>query len=202
MRIHHSILISTIIYLSASTLAMSKQFYIRLQHGELNLLSISPSSIINSYFYFYFPGISGGFAPPNPTSVQQITSSLSGGAPSVLLQTTTRGPGQRRLPDEPTAESTLPSSTITKVDKLVAELESILKKLPTELPPGSKDIYGMDIGLTFGNENVEWMNGGPQGCGGGFSEVEVTEAEREEFKRAVAIVEELVKLGQVDTAAA
>jgi hypothetical protein len=134
--------------------------------------------------------------------VQQLTSSLSNGVPSILLQTTTRGPGQRRLPDEPTAQSTLPSSTTTDVDRLVTELKAILKKLPTENPPGSKDIYGLDVGLMFGSDDLEWMNGGPQGCGGGVSTVEATDAEREEFKKAVAIVEELVKLGQAETTAA
>lgn len=164
----------------------------------------------------YWPklvGIAGGFAPPNPTSVQQITSSLNdGGTSSILLQTTTRDPDQRRLPDEPTAQSTFKHDAVVdnatkekvgdRVSKLVGELEAILRKLPMESPPGSKDIYGMDIGLTFGSDNVEWMNGGPQGCGGGVSDVEATDAEREEFKKALAIVDELVKLGQVDTATA
>ncbi|KAG8802822.1 hypothetical protein FRC17_006332 [Serendipita sp. 399] len=151
---------------------MSKQFYIRLTHG-----------------------ITGGIVPPNPTSVQTLTSSLADGQSSVLFQRTTRKPEERSLPDEPTTQATLPSSTHSKVDDLIEELEGILKELPTEQPPGSKDIYGLDIGLMYGSDNVEWMNGGPAGCGGGWSDTEVTDKQIEQFKRAVAIVEELGKLG-------
>ncbi|KAG8823152.1 hypothetical protein FRC17_009393 [Serendipita sp. 399] len=151
---------------------MSKQFCIRLTHG-----------------------ITGGIVPPNPTSVQRLTFSLADGQASVLFQRTTRKPEERSLPDEPTAQATLPSSSHSKVDDLIEELEGILKKLPTEQPPGSKDIYGLDIGLRYGSDNVEWMNGGPAGCGDGWSDTEVTDEQIEQFKRAVAIVEELGKLG-------
>ncbi|CAG8721517.1 3416_t:CDS:1, partial [Acaulospora colombiana] len=144
--------------------------------------------------------ITGGFAPPNPTSVQTFTSSLSDGNASILFQQTKRAHDQKRLPDEPTAQATLPTSSHTKVDELISELEGILKKLPTENPPGSKDIYGEDIGLMYGSDNVEWINGGPAGCGEGQSSVEATEEDKKNFKRAIAIVEELAKLGQVDVA--
>jgi len=93
----------------------------------------------------------------------------------------------------------LPTSDVKKIDQLVAELEKILKDLPTEQPPGSADIYGMDIGLMYGSDKVEWMNGGPEGCGGGLSGVIATDEQKEQFKRAVAIVEELAELGKVDT---
>lgn len=38
-----------------------------------------------------------------------------------------------------------------------------------------------------------WMNGGPQGCGGGSSEVQATDEEKSKFRRAVEIVNELIK---------
>jgi hypothetical protein len=88
---------------------------------------------------------------------------------------------------------------VKEIDELVAELEKILKDLPTEQPPGSADIYGMDIGLMFGSDKVEWANGGPQGCGGGTSEVTATDEQRQRFKRAVEIVEKLAALGKVET---
>ena len=36
------------------------------------------------------------------------------------------------------------------------------------------------------------MNGGPEGCGGGTSEVQPTPEEKAKFKRAVDIVHEIV----------
>ena len=76
--------------------------------------------------------------------------------------------------------------------KLVEELEAILKKLPTEQPPGSEDIYGLNTGIAFKSGDFEWCNGGPQGCGGGESFVKATEEEKAQFKRAVEIVEQIV----------
>ncbi|KIM23179.1 hypothetical protein M408DRAFT_332477 [Serendipita vermifera MAFF 305830] len=156
---------------------MPKQFYIRVTHG-----------------------ITGGFAPATPTSVQQITSSLSGSAATIQLQTTTRAKDQAKLPDAPTAESVLPSSSHNKVDELVTELEEIFKKLPREDPPGSKDIYGMDVGIVFGSDAVQWQNGGPAGCGEGFSQTDATDADKKEFTRALEIIDKLTSLGQVETA--
>lgn len=144
-------------------------------------------------------GITGGFAPPNPTSVQTLTSSLSDGAPSILLQQHKRAPSERKLPDDPTHTATLPSSATSEVDGLIAELEGILQKLPTEDPPGSDDIYGSDIGLMYGSDKITWANGGQQGCGGGTSNVQATDEQKDSFRRAVAIVEKLAALGQAET---
>lgn len=66
-----------------------------------------------------------------------------------------------------------------------------MQDLPTEQPPGSEDIYGLDTGLAFGSDELEWSNGGPQGCGGGTSFVQVTAEQKERFKRAVEIVNHL-----------
>jgi hypothetical protein len=77
-------------------------------------------------------------------------------------------------------------------DSLVEELHGILKELPTEHPPGSEDIYGLDTSIMWQDDVLQWQNGGPQGCGGGSSMVQATKEQKEKFKRAVAIVEELV----------
>lgn len=86
------------------------------------------------------------------------------------------------------------SFTDTDADsqKLVDELHDILKTLPTEQPPGSEDIYGLDTSIAWGSDDLMWMNGGPQGCGGGTSSVQASNEEKAKFRRAVDIVNELV----------
>ena len=79
-----------------------------------------------------------------------------------------------------------------EASELVDELHSILKKIPTEFPPGSEDIYGMDTSIAWGSEDLQWSNGGPQGCGGGQSQRQPNEEEKAKFKRAVEIVNKLV----------
>jgi hypothetical protein len=61
-----------------------------------------------------------------------------------------------------------------------------------EDPKGSEDIYGMDTSIAWGSDDLEWYNGGPQGCGGGNSTVKATAKDKAKFKRAVEIVNELV----------
>ena len=75
--------------------------------------------------------------------------------------------------------------------ELLSELRTILSSIPTESPPGSEDIYGLDTSIAFGSEDLVWMNGGPQGCGHGESSVKATEEDKVKFKRAIAIVKEL-----------
>jgi hypothetical protein len=75
---------------------------------------------------------------------------------------------------------------------LVEELHGILRELPTEYPPGSEDIYGLNTSIMWQDEVLQWQNGGPQGCGGGTSMVQATEAQKEKFRRAVTIVDELI----------
>ena len=76
---------------------------------------------------------------------------------------------------------------------LLEELYCILKTIPTEIPPGSEDIYGLDISITWGSDDLQWMNGAPDGCIQGHSEVQPTEEEKAKFKRAVNIFNELVQ---------
>ena len=91
------------------------------------------------------------------------------------------------------------SSAVTKrisVDDhtaLIDELHSILKEIPTEFPPGSEDIYGLDTSIAWGSEDLQWYNGGPSGCGGGHSETQASAEDKKKFKRAVEIVNELTR---------
>ena len=51
----------------------------------------------------------------------------------------------------------------------------------------------MDTGIACGSEDLMWMNGGPQGCGGGVSQVQASDEDKRKFKRAVEIVNLLVE---------
>lgn len=94
----------------------------------------------------------------------------------------------------PSLQDALPTEvTVDETNrKLVDELYNILKSIPTESPPGSEDIYGLDTSIAFGSEDLQWMNGGPSGCGGGTSEVQASQEDKAKFRRAVDIVKELV----------
>ncbi|KAI0089425.1 hypothetical protein BDY19DRAFT_942315 [Irpex rosettiformis] len=132
-------------------------------------------------------GIAGGFAPPTPSAILTVT-----GTPdkSDLAITAAFRPD-----GTPTLQDALPKSLSKSnpgVDALVSELHDILKSLPTEQPPGSEDIYGLDTSIAFGSADLEWCNGGPQGCGGGKSFVQASDEQKTKFRRAVDIVNQLV----------
>ncbi|KAH6954199.1 hypothetical protein DER45DRAFT_570011 [Fusarium avenaceum] len=131
-------------------------------------------------------GITGGFAPPTPSAIYTIS---KGPDSEVTITSSVREDGQPML-GNPT-EKTIPS---TQINELVNELEAIFQEIPVESPPGSEDIYGLNIGLTWGTNDIEWMNGGPEGCGGGTSYVIPTPEQKQSFERAIEIIEEIVKL--------
>ncbi|KAG8697323.1 hypothetical protein FRC09_007940 [Ceratobasidium sp. 395] len=141
-----------------------QEFFVRLQHG-----------------------ITGGFAPPTPSAIHQLTRSSDEPA-NIFIQSMVRPDGEASLND--LGPKQLP---VDDHAHLVEELHSILKELPTEQPPGSQDIYGLDTSIAWGSDDLEWTNGGPQGCGGGVSDVQATPEQKEKFKRAVDIVTELTK---------
>ena len=128
-------------------------------------------------------GITGGFAPPTPEAIHTLTRPLN--KDTLNITSAVRETGT------PGLESGLPKS-IPHPEALADELHTILKELPTEQPPGSQDIYGMDISIAWGSDDLMWCNGGPQGCGGGESAVQATAEQKTKFKRAVEIVEQLV----------
>ncbi|KAJ7054212.1 hypothetical protein C8F01DRAFT_1259957 [Mycena amicta] len=130
-------------------------------------------------------GITGGFAPPAPMAI--FTMTQADGAPTLAITTSERTPGTRVLGDA------VPKS-VTPDTALVEELHAILKSLPTESPPGSEDIYGLNTSIVWGSEDLEWCNGGPAGCGRGTSEVQASDEDKDKFRRAVEIVEQLTEV--------
>ncbi|KAG8695043.1 hypothetical protein FRC08_008073 [Ceratobasidium sp. 394] len=142
-----------------------QEFFVRLQHG-----------------------ITGGFAPPTPNAIHSLSRS-SDDPNKLFIQSMVRPQGTAELVSS-FAPKDLP---VDDHSHLVDELHSILKEIPTEQPPGSEDIYGLDTSIMWGSEDLEWANGGPQGCGGGTSDVQATEEQKAKFKRAVEIVNELTQ---------
>ncbi|EAU80451.1 hypothetical protein CC1G_12116 [Coprinopsis cinerea okayama7 len=134
-------------------------------------------------------GIVGGFAPPTPDAVFTLTKPAS--AASLMVTTAVRPDGTPEL-KESAAPKEL-SITEPSTSSLVDELYTILKDLPTEQPPGSEDIYGLNTGIVFACDEFQWANGGPQGCTGGTSEVQPTEEQKQKFKRAVEIVHKIAE---------
>lgn len=133
-------------------------------------------------------GITGGFAPPDPEAIHTITRPLDRN--ELLITSAIRTAGNQGL------QGAIPKSISSENEhtaSLVEELHGILKTIPTEQPPGSEDIYGLDTSIAWGSDDLEWVNGGPQGCGGGTSIVQPTPEEKGKFKRAVEIVHELIK---------
>ncbi|KAF8273508.1 hypothetical protein EI94DRAFT_1564159 [Lactarius quietus] len=141
-------------------------------------------------------GILGGFAPPKPSAVHNLSFKPPGnpGNPYILLTS------QFPFPSDTVAAQQLdtkPKSIAISDDttKLVKELEGILRKLPVEEMPSS-DIYGRNIGIFWeGADGFTWVNSAPQGCGTFDSSVVVTEDDKKAFNRAVEITEILVQRG-------
>ncbi|EIW53769.1 uncharacterized protein TRAVEDRAFT_134014 [Trametes versicolor FP-101664 SS1] len=131
-------------------------------------------------------GITGGFAPPTPEAIITIT-----GIPTQNLLNITSAVRPKGTPSLQDGAPKSLSAADAHTAALVAELKHILSTIPTESPPGSADIYGLDTSIAFGSDDLVWQNGGPQGCGGGQSSVVPTEEEKAKFVRAVAIVKEL-----------
>ncbi|KAF8809433.1 hypothetical protein BYT27DRAFT_7162799 [Phlegmacium glaucopus] len=127
-------------------------------------------------------GITGGFAPPTPSAIHTITQPLNTNFLTIASSVGTQDIAPKHI-----------SSEDEHTASLVDELYDILKTIPTEDPPGSQDIYGLDTSIAWGSEDLQWMNGGPQGCGGGISTVQPTQGDKAKFKRAVEIVIELVQ---------
>ncbi|KAI0656694.1 hypothetical protein C8Q70DRAFT_920902 [Cubamyces menziesii] len=131
-------------------------------------------------------GITGGFAPPTPEAIVTIT-----GIPTQNLLNITSAVRPKGTPSLQDAVPKSISAADAHTAALVNELKGILKSIPTESPPGSEDIYGMDTSIAFGCDDFMWQNGGPQGCGTGESSVKATDEDKAKFKRAVEIVKEL-----------
>ena len=130
------------------------------------------------------PGIQGGFAPPKPTAIHEIKYAADTG---VTIDTHVRSAGA------PTS-TTVADTQHSAVDALVTELEGILAGLP-QADERAADIYGRDVGIFFGSDALQWRNSASEGCGAAEPETPPTEAQKQQFRRAVEISEELVALG-------
>ncbi|KAB8217100.1 hypothetical protein BDV33DRAFT_177733 [Aspergillus novoparasiticus] len=134
-------------------------------------------------------GIQGGFAPPTPTAILILAKDADNSY--ITIYESIRPDDGAGMEDKP--ERTLNSSD--EVEGLVTELYKILQDLPLEDPPGSEDIYGKDISISWSSDDFVWCNGGQQGCVGADSDVRPSETQRRKFTRAVDIVRELVDMG-------
>ena len=130
-----------------------------------------------------------GFAPATPTAIHSITRAASENSLSI----------QSAFPTNPSASSEDQPKVLSfsgtddqEHHSLVEELESILKSIPKEDPPGCEDIYGLDISIAWGSNDLQWCNAGPQGCNSFPSSVQPTEGDKKKFQRAVEIVNTLV----------
>ncbi|KAI0052657.1 hypothetical protein FA95DRAFT_1586553 [Auriscalpium vulgare] len=134
-------------------------------------------------------GITGGFAPPRPSAVHEF--SLEPSSQFIALTSQIRDHGTPTLLAHPSKSVHVSDETTA----LVNELQTILKRLPTENPP-STDIYQQDIGIFWqGSDGFSWFNAAPSGCGGFESDVKVTDDDKKAFGRAIEITEDLVSKG-------
>ncbi len=131
-------------------------------------------------------GITGGFAPPTPSALYTLDKEPSSN--NIIIETMLRPDGTPDLEQKP--EKTVP---INQNAGLIEELHEILKNLPTEQPPGSEDIYGLDTSIAWQSDDLQWWNGGPQGCGGGSSYVKASGEDKRNFERAVEILKQIAE---------
>lgn len=137
-----------------------------------------------------FTGIAGGFVPPNPSAVHDLTLEGTGSPHILLLSQFPSNPAAQQVELKP---KNIPISGDTTT--LVKELEGILRKLPTEEVP-TADIYDRDIGIFWqGPDGFMWANSAPQGCSQSEGGTVVTKEDKDAFNRAVEITEILVKRG-------
>jgi len=135
-------------------------------------------------------GIIGGFVPPTPSAVHDLTLESTSTPHILLLSQFPSAPAAQQAELKP---KNIPISDDTT--SLIKELEGILRKLPTDEVP-SADIYGKNVGIFWqGPDGFMWTNSAPQGCGESGSTVVVTKDDKEAFNRAVEITETLVKRG-------
>jgi len=139
-------------------------------------------------------GISGGFVPPRPSAVHNLSFKPPSNSHILLTSLFPFPSATATVQQLDTKPKSIAISDDTTV--LVKELEGILRKLPKEEMP-LKDIYGRDIGIFWeGADGFTWMNSAPQGCGTSDSDsVVVTEDDKKAFDRAVEITEILVQRG-------
>ncbi|ORX79708.1 hypothetical protein K493DRAFT_321011 [Basidiobolus meristosporus CBS 931.73] len=123
-------------------------------------------------------GICGGFVPPKVRRIVQFdtTSKL---VEETILQDEEYVTKSGKLPDEVT------SALVKKVERL--------RHLPTELPPFSSDIYGLDTSIIVEADDFQWGNGAPQGCAWSEPMVTISSEQKNEFQETA---QEILAVGR------
>lgn len=160
------------------------EFSLRLQYGK----SESRCNHRRVWRSWTCLGITGGFAPPTPSAIYTVTKSSPQN--QLYVSSAIRADGTAHLQDAIARPLVYHAGDTAK---LLDEVYDILKTLPMEKPIGSEDIYGLDASIAWGSDDLMWINGGPQGCGGGTSTVQPTEEQKAKFKRAVDILQVLIQ---------
>lgn len=148
--------------------------HIRLQKG--NYITWMQS---NYAWLIALTRITGGFAPPTPSSIIGID---AGDGESLQMQIT------RQF-----AEAETKTIAAANNDALIDELYGILKEIPMGPPACSEDIYGLDTGIAWMSEDLQWTNS-DNISGQGKSSVQSSSEEKKKFERAVDIIHEIADI--------
>lgn len=114
----------------------------------------------------------GGFAPANPRHVIEIQGDDEDKASIRVSKLISKH-------DYEVHEGVLQSSDIRGI---LSDVQS-LRSLPTEEPPSSQDIYGLDTAISVETKDFSWRNGGPEGCVHGESQVSANAEHKTQFKK-------------------
>lgn len=118
------------------------EYSFRLQKGS-SCLNVASSGLNR------LAGITGGFAPPTPNVIHSLTRPRT--STFLNIESAVRTDGTAEL------QSAAPKSLNSEeYQHLVDELHSILKTIPTESPPGTEDIYGLDTSIMWGSADLQW----------------------------------------------
>ncbi|KAK5992166.1 hypothetical protein PT974_05566 [Cladobotryum mycophilum] len=125
-------------------------------------------------------GILGGFIPPRPTAIYTVTRDNAASSIEVTVQTAENSmePASKEFP-------------VKDYEARINRILGILKQLPTENPPQSEDIFGLNIGISWMSDDFQWVNSAPQGCIPGISDKPATDEEKVLFEEAVDIVTDI-----------
>lgn len=127
-------------------------------------------------------GITGGFAPPTPSAIHDLSVSPDGNSLTIVDQIRSRG--TPTLGDPVTRTLSLGGDTTN----LLSELRAILSEIPLQYP-GADDFYGKDISILAPENSAGFAAYGSAAARGLQPP---TEEQVGKFNRAVEIVNQLV----------
>ncbi|KAK9722600.1 hypothetical protein K7432_002589 [Basidiobolus ranarum] len=123
-------------------------------------------------------GISGGFLPAQVRKVIKIDTNEGDIEETQLIDQ-----------EYVTKSGKLPSQVLLALTEKVEKL----RHLPTEFPPFTSDIYGLDTSIIVEADDFQWGNGAPEGCSYTEPRVTVTSEHKNEFQDTVS---EILSTGQ------